>query len=170
MIPLNGWQWMERWEAACILLLLAIPTQHTDITYFIPKWDRYFVSFYAPFYITLHWDCISGKFKIALGAKWSFWVWPVTELRLSMLLSRHNYGLKASQQLTLTNEMQSHTCCLLSDQFNLWTWNLWINQCSANTLIKHAPGEMCSSRNTTDTFLRNTAFSPFFSQVKARLL
>lgn len=31
-VPGNVWQWMERWQAACIWLLLAIPAQYSDIT------------------------------------------------------------------------------------------------------------------------------------------
>lgn len=139
---------MERWEAACIWLLLAIPTPHTDITacacaYFIQK---YIYIFYCKVFHFMHLLCRNCIFQIS---KWLFRVWPVTGLRVYTSLSRHICGLKALHQLALTNEMQSRACCIMSEfPFQtLLTYKLevsWSVQCFTNSLIKFPPGKKCS--------------------------
>lgn len=149
---------MERWEAACIWLLFAIPTQHTDVTacaYFILQWD---IFFYCKMFHIIH--LIRLKFQIAVGAKWSFSVWPVTGLR-DMLLSCYNYCLKASHLLRcrvvraaswVRSNFRPPQSLILKLKLSVF-YTLNVQQLS----------------HVTNAFLRNIAFNNLFSQVGAQV-
>lgn len=95
---------MERWEAACIWLSLAIPTRHTDITCgLISFLNEIFLLFYYKMFHLMHLffflrcDCISGKISNC-----RHWCKAVILVQSICRWVGTFMGLKASRQLTLT--------------------------------------------------------------------
>lgn len=89
----------------------------------------------------LHSNCVSGKFQI--GAKWLFWLWPVTELRVYILLSRtimteRHYiswpWLTRCRAAPAASRVTSHFK-EVNEAITVFT----------NSLIKCATGQMCST-------------------------
>lgn len=159
-VPGNVWQWMERWQAACIWLLLAIPAQYSDITscaYFMRYLFFIFLAeiFYAPFLFFFSFFF----YYTAIVSQVNF---KLVQTRSDQWLSSESICCWVSTTIVAEryyiswpwfNEKQTSACCIMSE-ISFYEVNEdiaviqthWINMFQCTTEI-------------------NTAFNNFLSQL-----
>lgn len=124
-VPGNVWQWMERWQAACIWLLLAIPAQYSDITS-----CAYFMR-----YLFL-WEHFSRRnilctFSFFLFSFFFYYTAIVSQVNFKLVQTRSDQWLSSESiccwvSTTIVaeryyiswpwfNEKQTSACCIMSE-------------------------------------------------------